>query len=136
MGQQTVTCELILGPYDGRVGEVAFADEPPRELSFTLDDRKSGQLIVSAKDVAGDLVALYVRIDEGPRKIVTYDDNGRARSVKGARYKYDAKRSPCERVFETADAHAKLTAEAHEQVMQTRKLLLDKAQREREGASS
>ena len=118
--------ELVGGPFDSRTGEISFADEPPPRLLFSLADRDSTTgIVLTAASIDDRLTAVYVRIDEKPRKVVTIRD-GRAHSEKGVRYRYD-KSSPCEQLFEQADRDALLTAEAHEQVMNTRRLLLEEA---------
>lgn len=120
-----IAAELMLGPYDGRTGFVTFKDEPPAQLAFSLADRDSASLTILATELDDELTAVYVRVEEKPRKVITYDDNGSARSTKGVRYRYSTD-SPCERAFARADRHALLTSEAHESVMNTRRLLLEK----------
>lgn len=126
-----IPAELVLGPYDGRTGHVQFKDDPPGRLSFSLADRDSKSLTVLATELDDELTAVYVRIEEKPRKVITYDDAGHARSDRGVRYRY-SKDSPCERAFARADRHALLTSEAHESVMNTRKLLLEEREKERQ----
>jgi hypothetical protein len=123
-----ISAELIGGPFEGRTGRLQIGDEPPSRLVFSLadrDDTTSGIVLMKQGSIDDELAAVYELRVEKPRKVITYDDNGRARSELGARYVYSREHSPCERLFERADADALLTAEAHEQVMQTRRLLLD-----------
>jgi hypothetical protein len=122
-----ISAELLLGPYDGRSGRLTFKDEPPRQLMFSLADRDSKGLTLLANEIEDELTAVYVQIVEKPRKVITYDDNGRARSELGVRFKYDAENSPCERAFRRADEHALLTATAHDTIMETRRRLLEEA---------
>jgi hypothetical protein len=124
-----VHAELIDGPWDGRVGELEYVDEPQLTIAFNLADKDSTTLFVGSTGIDDDLTAVYVRNPrDKPHKVIVYDDNGRARSETGVRYRYD-KDSPCERLFRQADRDALLTAEAHEQVMNTRKLLLQHSER-------
>lgn len=127
-----ISAELIMGPYDGRTGRLSFKDEPARTLTFSLADRDSVTLFVDGgRSIDDELTAVYVQIVEKPRKVVTLDDNGRARSELGVRYRYDAEHSPCERAFRRADSHALLTAEAHDAVWKTRQLLLQQSKESR-----
>lgn len=122
-----ISAELIGGPYDGQTGRLQYADEPLRVLSFSLADRDaspSGLILPSASSGVDDrLTALYVRVEEKPRKVVTYDESGRAHSEKGVRYRYD-RNSPVQGLFEQADRDAQLEVVAREQVDATRRLLL------------
>lgn len=122
---RTIPVELCQGPYDGRVGEVTFDEEPPARLSFSLADKDSKTLIVAhgASSLDDKLTAYYQLVQEKPRKIQRVDDEGHVRSDKGARYRYD-RSSPCQTLFDEADRSALLTAEAAEQVHNTRQLLL------------
>lgn len=134
MSSRTVPAELCQGPYDGRTGEVTFKDEPPERLLFSLADKDSKTLIVvAAASLDDELTAIYRRIDEKPRKVLVFDDNGNAHSAKGVRYRYD-KASPCQTLFDDADRRALLTADAAGQVNNTRKLLLEERARRRESA--
>lgn len=121
-----ISAELVLGPFGGNTGRLAFKDEPPRTLSFNLGDNDgtSGLIVATSKSVSDKLTAVYVRIEEKPRKVITYDDNGRARSEKGVRYRYDRELSPVQQIFDQADVDARLEAFAREQIEATRKLLL------------
>ena len=122
-----ISCELIGGPYGANTGRLSFRDEPPRTLAFNLGDNDgtSGGLIVpTTTSVSDKLTAVYVRVEEKPRKVLTYDDNGRARSEKGVRYRFDAELSPISALLARADADAQLEAAAREQIEATRKLLL------------
>lgn len=126
-----VSCELIGGPFEGNTGRLHYVEEPQQTLAFHMGDKDDSKLLVPGAAYT-DLTAVYVRIIEKPRKVITYDDNGRAHSEKGVRYKYDKELSPCERLFERADQRALLTASAHAQVDATRKLLLEQARARRE----
>ena len=117
-------CELIGGPYDGRTGVVAFRDEPGATLTFSLADKDRATLLVAATAETHELDAVYVRVNETPRKVVIIGEDGQARSAKGVRYRY-SRESPCERALRQADRDALLTADAHDQVMATRRLLLE-----------
>lgn len=131
-----ISAELVGGPFDSRSGRLQIADEPAPRLMFSLadrDDTSSGIVTLGQASLDDQLCAVYVLIVEKPRKVITYDENNRARSELGARYRYSKELSPVERLFERADADALLTAEAHEQVMSTRRLLLDEAA-QREGS--
>lgn len=121
-----ISAELISGPYHGNSGRLAFKDEPPRTLAFSLGDNDgtSGLIVATSKSVSDKLTAVYVRIEEKPRKVITYDDNGRARSEKGVRYRYDKELSPVQQLFDQADVDAKAETAAREQIEATRKLLL------------
>lgn len=124
--------DLVGGPYDSRSGFVSFKDEPPPRLMFSLADRDSTTgLVIVASSIDDELTAVYVRVEEKPRKVITYDTNGRAQSQLGVRYRYD-KTSPVEALFRRAEHDALLTAEAHEQVMATRRLLLEQSAANRE----
>lgn len=134
-----VAVELVGGPWDSRTGRVQLVnDQPPTRLMFNLDDKEaqSTLLVPGQTNVGSELVAYYDLIDEKPRKIILIeevDGHARARSERGARYRYD-KQSPCERLFEQARHDVLLTAEARDQVMATRRLLLDQRAREKESA--
>lgn len=119
----TIPAELCQGPYDGRVGEVTFDDEPPPTLQFSLADKDDSKLFVASYNFDDKLTAVYRLIDEKPRKVLQVDDNGQARSAKGVRYRYDSS-SPCQTLIDEADRRALLTADAAEQVNRTRQLLL------------
>jgi hypothetical protein len=121
-----ISAELIAGPYAGNTGRLSFRDEPPRTLAFNLGDSdgSSGIIIPTSSSVSDKLTAVYVRIEEKPRKVLTYDDNGRAHSEKGVRYRYDRELSPVEALLQQADDDARVEAFAREQIEQTRKLLL------------
>lgn len=121
-----VSCELIGGPYHGNTGRLSFKDEPSRTLSFNLGDSddSSGIVIPSTTSVSDKLTAVYVRIEEKPRKVLTYDDNGRAHSEKGVRYRYDRELSPVESILKQADQDAAMEVAAREAIESTRKLLL------------
>lgn len=120
-----ISAELLGGPWAGTTGRLEFADTPPRTLTFQLDSESSagGLIIPTSSSVSDKLTAFYRLVDERPRKVLTYDDNGRARSEKGARYRYDPS-SPCEALFAVAEAEAVLEASARDQIDATRKLLL------------
>lgn len=123
-----ISAELLGGPYAGTTGRLEFRDEPPARLAFNLDSESgSGGLIIpTTSSISDKLTAYYQLVVEKPRKVITYDDSGRARSERGARYRYD-KHSPCEELFVVADAEALLEAAARDQVDATRKLLLSDA---------
>lgn len=136
MSTREISCELVGGPWDGQTGLLTIHDEPQRELWFSLSDHDgSSQIIVPGSESIDDkLQAVYVRIEEKPRKVITYEEiNGHTRAVSnlGVRYRY-SKQSPCEALFEQADRDALLTSAAHEAVMNTRKLLLDAAAEKRD----
>jgi hypothetical protein len=123
--------QLIGGPFDKREGVVPASSEPPERLTFSLADRDAESLTIVSHNVDDELTAIYVR-DVKPVRLNVYDGQGRAHARKGARYRY-SKSSPCERLFELADKRALLTADAHTEVMNTRKLLLAREQ-ERQNA--
>jgi hypothetical protein len=115
--------QLIGGPFDKREGVVPASSEPPERLTFSLADRDAESLTIVSHNVDDELTAIYVR-DVKPVRLNVYDGQGRAHARKGA---------PCERLFELADKRALLTADAHTEVMNTRKLLLAREQ-ERQNA--
>lgn len=121
-----ISCELIGGPYHGNTGRLSFKDEPGRTLAFNMGDSDgtSGGLIVPTSNTGDKLTAVYVRVEEKPRKVITYDAGGRARSERGVRYRYDAELSPVEELLLKADHDAQLETFAREQIDATRKLLL------------
>lgn len=122
-----ISCALLGGPYTGNTGRLTFKDEPPRTLAFSLGDRDSsggGLIIPTTSSVSDKLTIVYVRVEEKPRKVLTYDDNGRARSELGVRYRYDAELSPAEALFAAAEVDAQLEQQAREHIDATRKLLL------------
>lgn len=123
-----ISAELLGGPWAGTTGRLEFRDEPPTTLTFRLDgdSGSSGLIVPTTSSVTDKLTAFYRLVDEAPRKVLTYDDGGRARSEKGARYRYDPS-SPCEALFAVAEAEAVLEAAARDQVDATRKLLLTDA---------
>jgi hypothetical protein len=134
-----IPCELIGGPWDGRVGVLEIGDTPPPVLTYSLADAEVGPALVIPGHVGTDskLIARYNLVDERPRKIVTMEEvNGHPRAVSalGVRYRYD-KTSPCEELFREAERDVLLTAAAHDQVMETRRLLLAEAKHGREDHS-
>ena len=121
-----ISAQLLGGPWTGTTGRLEFNDEPPATLTFNLDRSGAttgGLIIPTTGSVTDKLTAIYRLVVEKPRKVVTYDDAGRARSEKGVRYRYDPA-SPCEELFAVADAEAVLETAAREQVDATRRLLL------------
>lgn len=120
-----ISAELLGGPWAGTTGRLEFRDEPPATLTFQLDSETSngGLIVPTSSSVSDKLTAFYRLVHEKPRKVLTYDDQGRARSEKGARYRYDPS-SPCEALFAVAEAEAVLEASARDAVDATRKLLL------------
>lgn len=123
-----IPVELIGGPYDGRVGELQIKDEPQRTLAFSLADKDDTAGLFVTDKLHDDLTAVYVLIVEKPRKVMRIDDNGRAHSEPGARYRYDRELSPCQRLFDQAERKALLTNTAAEQVHETRQQLLRESQ--------
>lgn len=120
-----ISAELLGGPFGSTTGRLAFKDEPPRTLAFNLGDSDgtTGIIVPTQSSVSDKLTAVYVRVEEKPRKVLTVTD-GRAHSEKGVRYRYDRELSPVQALFEQADADARLVSFAREQVEATRKLLL------------
>jgi hypothetical protein len=120
-----ISCELIGGPYGKNTGRLSFKDAPPKTLAFNLGDNDgtSGLIIPTTSSVSDKLTAVYVRIEEKPRKVITYD-NGRAHSEKGVRYRYDRELSPVQALFDQADVDARIEQAARQLIEDTRKLLL------------
>lgn len=123
-----ISAELLGGPWAGQTGRLEFRDEPPASLAFQLDSEAggSGLIVPTSSSVSDKLTAFYRLVVEKPRKVLTYDDHGRARSEKGVRYRYDPS-SPCEALFAVAEAEAVLEASARDSIDATRKLLLTDA---------
>lgn len=124
-----VSAQLLGGPYAGNTGRLTFRDEPPRTLAFNLGDSdgSSGIIVPTQSSVSDKLTAVYVRVNEKPRKVQTFTDSGQARSELGVRYRYDRELSPVQALFEQADVDAKIEQAARELIESTRKLLLQDA---------
>lgn len=124
-----ISAELLGGPYSSTTGRLTFKDEPPRTLAFSIGDgdRSGGLIIPTQKSVSDKLTVVYVRVEEKPRKVLTYTDSGQARSELGVRYRYDRELSPAQALFDQADVDAKVEQAARELIEGTRKLLLQDA---------
>lgn len=125
-----ISAELLGGPYAGNAGRLTFKDEPPRTLAFNLGDGDGsggGLIIPTSASVHDKLTAVYVRVEEKPRKVLTFTDGGQARSEKGVRYRFDRELSPVTALIVQAEEDARLEAFTREQIEATRKLLLQDA---------